>query len=259
MKKIIISTHNPFESFKMIPVLNDFSIIAIIVFFVFGGIDIYAQSGNAIHTITTGSTTLSIRELSHNNYGIVIKLSNTYYEQNEPCAVEVVTGGGQTNWIYGTYSSVEDLGDNTFRCKGMQASGNGSTFTFTDTYSLRSFGCFKVDRQVRVTSAGNGDFGFSTRLTFAENNVSSMSDFDFFAPGIWYKDNAKVADAALASDLNDYYYYWFREDRMPLPIFMLRNKASGDTFSVAHINPDGSTFVGENGLNRIIDGRMKFA
>tara|TARA_R110002049_G_scaffold65035_1_gene170925 strand:+ start:47854 stop:50544 length:2691 start_codon:yes stop_codon:yes gene_type:complete len=230
----------------------------LLISFIFIKANTYAQNDTPIHSITSGGTTLSFTDLGANNYGVNIELSGTHYEQTTPCAVEVVTGSGQTNWIFSSYYKIENLGNNVYQCLGIQTSQNGSKFSFTDTYSLHSFGCFQVDREVEVISKGNGDSGFSTCLTFSEDQATSMNNFDFFAPGIWHKDNSKVSDVSLASNLNDY-YYWFREDRMPLPIFMLRNKTSGATFSVGHLNPDGSTFLGENGLYRIIDGRMKFA
>ncbi len=214
--------------------------------------------GTPVYTITTGATALTIRSYGANNYGIGVQLGSTYYEQAQPCAVDVVTSSGADMWISGPYASVQNLGNSTYRCVGTKTSANGSIFTFTDTYGLYTFGCFQVSRQVVVSKAVSGDAGFSTRLAFAQTSTSAMGDYDFFAPGIWYKDNANVAASALAADLTNT-YFWFREDRMPLPMFMLRNKSTGAAFSVCHKDPDGSTFTGEDGLNRIIDGRMKFA
>jgi hypothetical protein len=217
-----------------------------------------SAGGDPVYTITSGGTTLSVRSYGENNYGVGLQLGDTFYEQATPCALEVVTNDGSANWQMGGYFSAEELDNNTYRCVGIQTSYNGSVFTFTDTYSLHSSGYFEVDRNVVVNSAAEEDDGFSTRLTFARTVTSNMSDYDFFAPGIWYKNNANVNDVALATDLTDY-YYWFREDRMPLPMFMLRDKNTGAAFSVCHKDPDGSTFTGEDGLTRIIDDRMKFA
>src|SRR5690606_27496372 len=65
-------------------------------------------------------------------------------------------------------------------------------------------------------------------------------------------------ERALASSLDDN-YYWFREDRLPLPLVMLHHRGTGATLTVYHHQPDGSTFASEDGLDRIIDGRMQFA
>ena len=109
-----------------------------------------------------------------------------------------------------------------------------------------------------VTAAGGGDAGFSTKFTFQDTQVGAMTNYDFFVPSVWYRDNASVNQSALAHTNTDY-YYWFREDRLPLPLFMLRQKLSGATLSVTHRNPNGSTFIGEDYLDQITDSRMQFA
>lgn len=217
--------------------------------------------GTPVYTINSNQATLTIRDIGSGNYGIGIQLNSTttYYEQNAPLAVEVVTTGGAATWLTGAYTGTQDMGGGLYKCTGTITSANGSVFSFTDTYkAYNTSGTFEVNRTVVVTTANANDAGFSTRLAFQRDANSAMSDYDFFAPSIWYKDNADVADNALATDLTDN-YYWFREDRMPLPIFMVRQKANGATFSVFHKSPDGSTFKEEDGLNRVIDSRMKFA
>ncbi len=214
--------------------------------------------GTPVHTITTGGTSLTIRSYGTNNYGVGIQMGSTYFEQAQPCNLNVVKTDNTDAWISAPYSSVQDMGNWVYKCTGTSTSASGSVFTFTDTYSLYVFGCFQVVRKVVVTGASPNDKGFSTRLAFAQTSNSTMADYDFFAPGIWYKNNADVNAYALASSMGQN-YFWFREDRMPLPLFMMRNKASGATFSVCHKNPDAATFWGEDGLDRVIDGRMKFA
>lgn len=235
------------------------SMMRILLIILLSGAFVQSRAGGTpVYTITSGATTLTIRNYATNNYGLGIQMGNTYYEQTKPCAVEVVTTGGAAAWITGYYSSAVSLGNNTYKCVGTKTSTNGSVFSFTDTISLVSTGIFQIKRNVKVTTAKTSDAGFSTRLIFAQTTTSAMTDYDFFAPGVWYKDNVSVADNALATDLTDY-YYWFREDRLPLPVFMLRKKSDGSTLSVCHKDPDGSTFTGEDGLNRVIDSRLKFA
>ena len=233
-----------------------FGVFVITLFFILIGLSqsVFGQS------ITSGQSTLSINSSGSNQYGISLSVSAeaTLYEQNTPLAVEVVSSNG-SNYYVGSYSNVQNLGNDTYRCTGTVSSPNGSVFAFTDDYKKNgNNGVFEVSRTVVVQNAGSGDTGFSTRLAFQRPTTSAMTDYDFFAPSIWYKDNAYVADNALATDYSDQ-MYWFREDRMPLPVFMLRQKSNGATFSVFHKNADGATFVGEDGLPRIIDGRMKFA
>lgn len=179
------------------------------------------------------------------------------YEQQKPLVVELVNADNTVTWIDSLYTSLSVEGD-SIRCIGTLTTGGGSVFRFTDVYKKTGGdGTFEVRRNVRVIKAGL-EKGFATRIGFQQNNSSLMSDYDFFAPSIWYRQNSYVPANALAGSMADE-FYWFREDRMPLPVFMARDLRNGATFSVYHKDADGATFSGEDGLSRIIDGRMKFA
>ncbi|UCS95009.1 hypothetical protein KZP23_08370 [Echinicola marina] len=211
--------------------------------------------------IHSGQSTLSIVDLGAEQFGLKLSRNGllTVYEQHSPLAVEVVTSDTHSVYYYGAYTSMESLENGIYRCNGHLVSPNGSIFGFEDIYQKSTGnGIFEVNRTVTVKRVGKGDIGFSTQMAFQRSELSSMNDYDFFAPAIWYKENSYVSDNALAADLNEN-GFWFREDRMPMPVFMLYQKDNGATFSVFHKNADGETFLGEDGLPRIIDGRMKFA
>jgi len=193
-------------------------------------------------------------------YGISIKLNDgsTSYIQQEPLQVQVVPQNGQTYWKKAAYRSVEQV-EGKLVAKGQLQTNNGSVLQFTDVYGQQSdCACFIATREVQVESAGAGDAGFSTRFAFQQAEASSLREYDFMVPSIWYGQNEHVPSYALASNLDDD-YYWFREDRLPLPLVMLRKRNGGATFVVYHHHPDGATFKEEDGLNRIIDARMQFA
>lgn len=254
-----MSTFCTFEDYIMIAVR--FQIIALVLSLqCICSSGLYAQpDGTVAFSITSGETSLSLREYGTNSYGVVLQLGQTVYEQKEPCQVEIVDESGVTGWYRLSYSDVKDLGNGKYEASATVSGANGSAFTFTDTYSLTTIdSAFEIDRVVKVTKTSAKDSGFSTMMALQQPENTSMTDYDFFAPGIWYLDNKDVADIALATDYNDN-FYWFREDRMPLPVFMLRQKNNNVTFSVCHKDPKGDTFTGEDGLVRVIDGRMKFA
>ncbi len=207
--------------------------------------------------LKSGASTLSIIQINK-KFGIRLQLSNDSYQQLKPMALEIVDQNGSALWIEQAYDNVRQR-NGTFYCTGELKTANGSTFSFKDIYkTAAATGSFEVERTVKVTFADVRDMGFSTRIAFQRPVKSTMSDYDFFVPAVWYKDNKNVSPAALASNLTDN-DYWFREDRLPLPLMMLRQKSTGVTFSVFHKNADGATFTGENGLDRVTDGRMKFA
>jgi hypothetical protein len=129
---------------------------------------------------------------------------------------------------------------------------------FTDTYfPYDGSGCFEVDREIAVLSPSENDSGFMSQFALPSPRLADLSEYQFFVPGIWYIDNRNLPRAALASDYHDEHFL-FREDRLPLPVAMMRDRKSGTTVAIAHKNPDAKTFAGEDGLQRIIDERMQF-
>jgi hypothetical protein len=221
-------------------------------------LNIYGQ--NTI-VLKSGTSTLSIIKETDRQYYPRVEIENpdSFYHQPYPVSCEIITSTDSAYWIHMPYSSVSHSND-TITCISELLTQAGSKIRYTDIYSKTDTtgNFFEIRRLVEILEASEGDKGFSSRLTFSRDIPSSLNEYDFFVPAIWYKDNKYVTNRALASDYSDN-DFWFREDRLPLPIMMLREKSSGITFSLAHIDPDGNTFKEERGSERIIDERLKFA
>ena len=179
------------------------------------------------------------------------------FAQPVPLAVEIVGTDGHSAWLTGGYDHINSS-KTSLRASGTLITPNGSRFRFDDSYKASSAAnTFEMTRQVAVEKAAPLDAAFNSRFSLEGTRASTMSDNDFFAPGVWYRDNHNVPRAALAADQSAHFFL-FREDRLPLPIIMRRDKRSGATLSMGHLNPDGGTFAGEDGLNRITDERLQF-
>lgn len=184
-------------------------------------------------------------------------LGPSAFGQAAPLAAEVVDADGQAQWLSGGYTRVSRSQGGLVGIGTLQ-SPNGTQFRFVDTYrALPDLGAFTLTREVKIAAAGAGDTGFSTRFSLAPTQATEMTDCDFFAPGVWYKQNAHVPPKALASHLDDHFYL-FREDRLPLPLVMLRDRRHGATIALAHLGGVPTTFSGEDGLKRVIDARLGF-
>ncbi len=217
-------------------------------------------AGKIVYTISSGSSRVAFDSTGKDQYGVIIYNgdSSTAYERNNPLEINIIPVNGTPEWIDSSYQRITPTEDGVL-CSGQVVTPNGSIFRFTDLYKpYNDEGLFEIDRVVVVDHASAKDKGFASRLAFHRDVKSAMSDYEFFVPSVWYKHNAYVPSNALASDPSDQ-NYWFREDRLPLPLFMIRETNNGNTFSIYHKDADGSTFVGEDGLSRIIDGRIKFA
>lgn len=209
-------------------------------------------------SINSGTSSLSLLKTKEEKYypKVTTEGISTSYLQEAPVKCEIVTRT-DSYWIDSDYETAT-LDGNKIVCTATINSKLGSKIQYVDIYQSLDNNLFEVTRSVTVLEAKSGDAGFSSRYTLKSDKGQSISKYDFFVPSIWYKDNAYVKKGALASDYADN-DFWFREDRLPLPFIMLKDKSSGATFSIVHKDPDGSTFKEERGLDRIIDGRMKFA
>jgi len=211
--------------------------------------------------LRSGQVTLAAETLEKGGHTIVIRLQDKSGELTtsllRPIALELVDARGNVKWIDSTYLRVS--GNSTgLTCVGEIVTASNTRFVFEDKYTPHNdTGSFKLQRTVRVEQPSQQDVAFMTRFSIPVVPESKLSDTQCFVPGIWYINNDNLPPTALASDGNDEVFL-FREDRLPLPLVMLRQTTSGATFAVVHSNPDGATFLEEGGLQRIVDDRMQF-
>ena len=177
------------------------------------------------------------------------------FDQTAPLAIEVVDDRGTSTWLTGGYDAFTQTKDG-FHCTGALKTQNGTVFRVMDDYSALPSG-ISLTRKVSVETPSPSDKGFNSQFSLRPTAPTAMKDDDFLVPGNWYKQNERVPRTALASSLEDQAYY-IREDRMPLPMVMVRDRRSGTTLTLAHLDADGSTIPDEDGLSRITDARLQF-
>lgn len=213
--------------------------------------------------LTSGGVTLRIEACAPKpgTFGITLSHADApgdAFTQPRPLAVEVVDAGGQARWVRASYASVSSAGDR-MEARGEAVSAGGTHFVFRDVYSAAgSSGSFLLCREIEVQRQGTGDKGFMSSFSLGFARPTEMTDWEFFAPGIWYRDNAHLRPGALASDYS-HEAFLFREDRLPLPVVMMRHRGSGVSAALLHDEAVPTTFFGEDGLDRLIDKRMQCA
>jgi hypothetical protein len=188
------------------------------------------------------------------------------WKQDHPVQIEIINAAGEPVWYRSAYSTVNGL-----TAEGTVVTAAGNKLTVQDEYKYQESTAgvdVIVSRTVKVAQKGatHGDqggsrqeLGFSSRYSFASTKPAvSLRTQQFFVPGIWYLHSETVVPShSLAQDL-DASHVLIREDRLPLPLAMVRNPASGATAVLVHQQPDGSTYKGEDFSKRLIDVRMQF-
>lgn len=170
--------------------------------------------------------------------------------QATPIEIEIVRSDRSSSWVRAPYQSVKDG-----RAQGVINAPGGSSLLITDQYRNLPSG-FVVDRTVRVLTVGT-DKAFSSRFSLSAIAPSRLRNYECFIPAIWYRKNDSVPKDALGSD-PDAEAVLVREDRLPLPVAMVRNPNDGATLEMAHLSPEGTAFAGEDHRPRIVDARMRF-
>ena len=207
-------------------------------------------------SLISGKVTLVV-----NTQGMSVSLSRKAgsaidFRTSEPLCLNLLDNSGSTTWLIGGYSSIVRSGTSLL-CTGEIRTPSGSVFRFADIYSLTNTNnSYLLTRQVTLLTPSTNDVGFMSR--FSLRSSSSLRENDFFIPGIWYMDNSYVSSRALAANLSDDYFI-IREDRMPLPLVMMRNKHNEATITLIHSEPDGSNCLADYEAGRVIDGRIQVA
>ena len=180
------------------------------------------------------------------------------FQAVKPLVLELLDSPDVTNWLSGTYSSVS-RSDGVLRCIGEIRTTNGTAFEFADTYRVgKQPETFLLERKVTVRNPDTNDVGFMTRFGLESFQPAPLHEKEVFIPGVWYLNNQHVPVRALAADLSDSVFL-IREDRMALPLVMMRSKSGGATISLTHCDPIGTTCLADYAPNRVVDERIQVA
>ena len=121
---------------------------------------------------------------------------------------------------------------------------NGETFVVSDFYLPGQFpGSFTMKRMLTEStgSASSSDTGFNSQFVIGfKGTALPISNYHFFAPGIWYDKNVHAATTGIGTDVENHSYFYWRETRSPLPLIMIQDPTTGAALSVAHTGADGT-------------------
>jgi len=176
----------------------------------------------------------------------------TTYTPEKPLTLDV-----NGTVVDGTYSTVSEA-DGILTCTGDIATPDGCRFRITDRFLAGKDTDFELRRTVAVMETGSGNGFLNSIFGVMVDPGESWDGQEMFVPGIWYKTNFQTKmPGVLAANPEDRFFF-FREDRLPLPLVMRRETSSGVTVSLLHAMSDPQTFSGDTGIARITDERMRF-
>jgi len=201
-------------------------------------------SAQVVITLQSGNSKIDVNKTVDNQYNLIFNYSGTQIpliDSENPVYLEV---NGLK--LAGKYSTAL-LANDTLICSSILTTSNGSQFSVSDKYISADKDKFELKRQVVILKAVGTDRYFNSFFGFQVASNSKLTDNDFFIPGVWYKGNFDTdcnLPAGVPQSTDSIFYY--REDRITLPLVMFRSKTTGTTISIIHKDSNPQTVMADN-------------
>ncbi len=196
-----------------------------------------------VSTLNSGNLKIDVNKSVDNQYNLLFNYGNVLIntlDSENPVYLEV-----KGKKLTGKYASVQLVNDSLF-CSTILTSVSGSQFSVADKYIALGNGKVALERNIVIVKAIPTD-NFNSFFGFQAATKSKIIDNEFFIPSVWYKGNFEAECNLITTvpqSTDSYFYY--REDRITLPLVMFRNKTTGTTISIIHQDSDPETITGDN-------------
>jgi len=187
---------------------------------------------------------LEIMQLKNGNYTLaftdggiqVIKNDSILYQNSRPIYIFVLDYLCMTMFSDAPYTEVSG-DEKQVTASGELVTANGSRFYVTDEYRPADQG-FSVSRTVTVKKAmPDLERGFASKITLRPTLSGKVRDYEYFGPGVWYRQNEHVPQHFMGADLDAEYFHW-QETKYALPMFAMYHNATGETVVFSRLAAD---------------------
>lgn len=158
-------------------------------------------------------------------------------------------------WIQSGYKEVTPDGSSV-SCSAEITTKAGSVFLVEDTFTMDTQArTVLLSRKVSIKNAVPSDYAFNSFFMLGEKGEKQ---YDYFIPSLIYGDNSNLGTGAIGSDPSD---NWIlaREERMALPLAMMRERSSGVSIAFADYGRVPSTTNEDFGTGHLASGKFMFA
>ncbi len=204
---------------------------------------------SVVSTLQSGDAAIQVTTNGDGQFGLTFSYEQNIIQTLAPDSAVYLEVRGRK--VAGKYNSW-NITDNKLICQALITTPRGSEFSVSDTYIAKGSGVFELQRKLDIQKAAGSDSYFNSLFGFiSDDNCQKMTENEYFVPGVWYKANF-MANGNIPSGIpqpGDTYFY-YREDRITLPLVMFRNPASGITTTIIHKDSDPQTVVADgNGIS----------
>lgn len=176
--------------------------------------------------------------LNFENGGLLVtRNEKVLYTNDKPIYIFVLDYLCMAMFYDAPYETVKEE-NGKILAAGTLISGQGSVFSVTDEYTCSNEG-FAVSRKVTVVKKAEDELerGFASKFTLRPTLSSNTHDFNYFSPGVWYRQNEHVPAHFMGADLDAEYFHW-QETRCALPMFAMQHIESGESVSLSRYASD---------------------
>lgn len=216
----------------------------------------YSTANETAGTLVSGDANIQVVKTERNTYKLVFSYKGTVIPTINPDNPIYLTV--MTKELSGQYTSFELVSDRLV-CQGTVKTNRGSNFYVTDTYIAKGNGFIELQRNVDISNAQTVDKYFNSMFGFrVAENATRLTDNEYFIPAVWYKGNftpnGNIPEGI--PQVDDTYFY-YREDRITLPLVTFREPDSGFTLTLIHKDSKCNTVI-KDGLGHFYDPGYQF-
>lgn len=209
-----------------------------------------------VETLTSGDATLNVEKLTDGTY--ILKANAFGFDFNTTDATNpTLYIDAKMKKFFCHYTDVSKSGDTITLTSRTTLTPSTIVMLVTDKYTAKGNETFALSRSVKVDSLGDKPYttGFWTAFGLQFASSDTLLEYDYFVPSVWYRTNF-LAAANLPSNMpqKDDTNFFYRDDRTPLPVLAMRNKASGMTVTIVdQDSPCETTLADANGTETSAD------
>jgi len=207
---------------------------------------LFILSGNAqekVSTLYSGNLKVEVYK-ADNLYSLSFISGVDKFDTYKPdFPVSLIVTGKPVSSKYNSYVQNGE----SLQCLATIQTANGSIFSIKDLYIASGDGSLELQRELKVLKAIASDSYFNSIFGFQVSKGKLLTANEYFIPAVWYKDNfdpiCKLTTSAPRATDSCFYY---REDRITLPMVMFRDKTSGATVCIAHKDAVPNTVLSDS-------------
>ena len=217
-------------------------------------------AGKTEYRISSAQTELILNyDEKDSGYHLTISSSGQKYTAYEgaEARLEVFTRNPSGSSICkASYQEVEESGD-VLTCTARLTTEGNSVFVVRDSYRVEDSGTVTMTRKVNVEAAGS-EYAFNSYFMLDSGSSEKASAYEYFLPSLLYRNGEGLKNTFIGSTLPDNWTL-AREDRMALPIAMMRSTSTGRTVALADINNDYESTTDDYGVTLLCDSRYHYS